>query len=126
MVEVLLELLADPESDEPQRERLVRRLRAELADLDLDVTVVGPAGGSAPEGAKGADPVTLAAVVVAMSAPGGVFTAVIETIKDWLARQSGRHRISITIDGDSIELATATAEQRQDLIDAFVRRHTPG
>jgi hypothetical protein len=125
VVEVLLELLADPESDEQERERLVRRFRAELTDLDLET--VGPVpGASAPEGAKGADPVTLAAVVVALSASGGVFTSVIETVKDWLTRQSDRHRISITIDGDSIELAKATADQRQDLIDAFIRRHTAG
>ena len=125
-MEVLIELPVDPEADEQQQERLARRLRAELADLDLDVAVGPAAAGSAPEGAKGADPVTLAAIVVAMSASGGVFTAVIETIKDWLARQSGRHRIRVTIDGDSIELAKVTREQRQDLVDAFVRRHTRG
>jgi hypothetical protein len=128
VVDVLLELLADPESDEQERERLVRRLRAELTDLDLaiEVDTVRPAvSASAPEGTKGADPVTLAAVVVALSASGGVFTAVIETIKDWLGRQADRHRVSITIDGDTIELTRATADQRQDLIDAFVRRHTP-
>jgi uncharacterized caspase-like protein len=39
------------------------------------------------------------------------------TLRDWLDRQSGRHRISVTIDGDTIELDRASAAQRQELLE---------
>jgi hypothetical protein len=65
-------------------------------------------------------------LVVAFSASGGVFTTLVGTLRDWLDRQSGRHRISVTIDGDTIELDRASAAQRQQLLDAFVRRHSGG
>jgi hypothetical protein len=61
-------LRADPELD-PEGERLTRRLRAELAELDVD-SVQLAAGSAAPAGAKG-DAVTLGALIVALSASGG-------------------------------------------------------
>jgi hypothetical protein len=120
-----LVLRADPELDPERGEQLVRRLRGELAELDVES--VGPvAGGPVPDGAKGADPVTLGALVVAFSASGGVFTTLIGALRDWLARQSGHNRISVTIDGDTIELERASGAQQQQLFDAYIRRHSGG
>lgn len=100
MANLLLELRLDPDSaTEDELDRLLRRLRSELADLDVDV--LRPGGdGTAPTGAKGTDPVTLGALVIALSASGGVFTSVIDTIKDWLTRNAARHQVKITIAGD--------------------------
>ncbi len=115
-------LVPDPELGDEACERLARRLRAEVAELDVE-SVQSLEGKAAPDGAKGADPVTVGALVVALSASGGVFTALIDTLRDWLDRQSARHRISVTIAGDTIELERASTAQRQELIDAYVRRH---
>ncbi len=123
IVNLLLVLEPDPELDPEACERLIRQLRTELAELDVE-SVVPAMGGTAPDGAKGTDPVTLGAVIVALSASGGVFTGLIETLRDWLGRHAGRHRISVTIDGDTIELERATAGQQRDLVDAYVRRHS--
>jgi membrane-associated two-gene conflict system component 1 (EACC1) len=123
LVSVLLEVEPDPELDPEMTERLIRQLRAELAELDVESVELG-AGGAVPAGAKAADPVTLGAIVVALSASGGVFTTVIETLRDWLGRSSRRHRIAVTIAGDTIELERATAEQQRELLEAFVRRHS--
>ena len=122
---VLLVIAPDPELDPETAERLARRLRAEIADLDVESVRPGP-GAPAPDGAKGSDAVTLGAVLVALSASGGVFTALIETLRDWLGRSSARHRVSLTIDGDTIELERASAAERRDLVDAYIRRHTGG
>jgi hypothetical protein len=65
--------------------------RAELAELDIE-SVDLVADGIAPDGVKGTDPVTVGAIIVALSASGGVFTALIETLRDWLGRQGRRHR----------------------------------
>ena len=125
VVNVRLRVASEPELDPEVAERLTRQLRAEIADLDVES--VGPAAvGTAPDGAKGADAVTVGAVVVALSASGGVLTALVEMLHDWLGRQSARHRISLTIDGDTIELERASADERRELIDAYIRRHTGG
>jgi hypothetical protein len=122
-VDVRLELQADPESGPEDRELAIRRLRRELSQIDVDV--VRPAGAPAvPPGSKATDPVTIGAIVLAMSASGGVFVAVVETVKDWLSRQADRHRITLTVDGNTIELTRASAEERQALVEAFVRRHS--
>jgi hypothetical protein len=115
----LLRLEVDGDAEE--LDRLARRLRAELGELDLDVLAV-PAG-ELPAGAKAADPVTIGSLVVAFSAAGGVFPGLVETLREWLGRQAGKHRIKVTVDGDTVELERATAGERQQLIDAFVRRH---
>jgi Effector Associated Constant Component 1 len=118
-----LVLEPDPESDPEVRERLIRQLRAELSELDVESADLA-AGGPAPDNAKAADPVSLGAIVVALSASGGVFTSVVETLRDWLGRHSGRHRIAVTIDGDTIELEQATAAQQDELVRAYVHRHS--
>lgn len=123
VMEVLLVVAPDPELDPEAGERVTRRLRAEIADLDVESVRPGPSA-PAPAAAKGTDAVALGAVIVALSASGGVFTALVETVRDWLARSSARHRVSLTIDGDTIELERVSAAERRDLIDAYIRRHT--
>ncbi|MET8082095.1 hypothetical protein [Streptomyces sp. NPDC005303] len=123
VMEVLLVIAPDPELDGEAVERPVRQLRAEITGLDVESVRPGPAG-MVPDGAKGTDPLTLGAIVVALSASGGVFTALVDTVRDWLARSSARHRVSVTIDGDTIELERASDSERQDLIAAYIRRHT--
>lgn len=121
---VLLELQADPDSDPEEQDLAVRRLRRELLELDTAIAPTAAPPGPLPPGSKAVDPVTIGAVVLALSASGGVFVAIVETVKDWLARQAGRHRVTMTIDGDSIELTRASAQERQALVEAFVRRHS--
>jgi hypothetical protein len=119
-VRVVLE--ADPDTDPEAAERLARQLRAEIGELDVD-SVVSMPGTAPPEGAKGADPVSVGALLVALSTSGGVFTALVETLRDWLNRHGERHRISVTIGGDTIALERATADERRELVDAYIRRH---
>ncbi|MFC8505066.1 hypothetical protein ACFU3J_29615 [Streptomyces sp. NPDC057411] len=121
--DVRLVITPDPEFGPEAAERLTRRLRAEIAALDVG-SVRSEPGGPAPDGAKSGDVVTLGALVVALSASGGVFTALIDTVRDWLGRSSARHRVSVTIDGDTIELERATDAERSALVEAYVRRHT--
>lgn len=115
----------DADSDAEDVERLTRQLRAELAELDLD-SIGFVRDGSLPDGAKSVDPVTVGALVVALSASGGVFTTLIETLRDWLGRQAVARKIAVTIDGDTVELERATAAERNALIEAFLLRHNAG
>jgi hypothetical protein len=60
-----------------------------------------------PLSAKGVDPFSLGALLITLTAAGGVVTTVIETAWDWLARHATTRRISVTIDGDTIVLERA-------------------
>jgi len=121
--DVRLDVAPDPELEPEAAERVVRRLRAELDALDVESVRFAP-GAAPPDGAKGADAVTLGAIIVALSAPGGVFTSLVGAVQDWLNRSADRHRVSVTIDGDTIVLEAATDAERRALVEAFVRRHS--
>lgn len=122
---VSMSVMLDPGEDlDPEDvERLTRQLRAELLELDVE-SVVTARGGPAPDGSKGIDAEMLGALIVASSASGGVLTALVETLRGWLERHTAQRRISVTIDGDTIEVDRASTEQQDDLVDAFVRRHS--
>lgn len=124
-VRVQLRVEPEPGTDPETAEQLGRRLRAQLLELDVD-PVPAAAAEPAPAGAKGADPVTLAAVVVAVSASGGVLSGLLDGVREWLSRQSAARRIEVTLDGDTLVLERASAGEREQLVEAFVRRHTEG
>jgi hypothetical protein len=123
VMKVELAVTPDPELEPEQTERATRVLRADIAGLDIESIASGPAT-PLPYGAKGTDAVTVGAIVVALSTAGGVFPTLIDIVRDWLGRSSARHRVSVTIDGDTIELERATDAERQALIHAYIRRHT--
>jgi hypothetical protein len=124
-VELTVVLRPDPGTDPEERERLGRQLRDELRDLDVD-DVSTLDGNPPPEGAKSGGAAMLTEWLVTLSAGGGVFVTVLATIKDWLARRADAHTITVTIDGDTLELSSASADERAELIETFVARHRPG
>ncbi|MBV9767672.1 MAG: hypothetical protein JOZ48_22725 [Acidobacteriaceae bacterium] len=120
--DLLLVVESEPDVDPDEVDRLVRQLRAELTDLDVE-SVALVTSESAPLGAKGGDPFSLGALLITLTATGGVFTVLIETTRDWLARHTAARRISVTIDGDTIILEKGSAQERSALIGAYMRRH---
>lgn len=121
----MLVIESEPDLDTDELDRLVRQLRAELVNLDVE-SVTSVASEYPPTGAKGADAVSLGALLVTLSATGGVLPVLIETARDWLARRAQARRISVTIDGDTIVLEESTAHERTALIEAYIRRHEAG
>lgn len=119
---VIVVLEPDPDLAAEDVERLHRQLRIELGELDVDA-VTTAAGEPAPDGAKGVDPATVGAILVALSTSGGVFTALVYTLRDWLSRQPRNHRVRITIDGETLALERATSEEQRLLVETFTRRH---
>lgn len=112
----------DADADPVEVDRLVRQLRTELQNADVED--VEPIGSEAvPEGAKGADPYSIGALLVTLSAAGGVFSLLIETARDWLGRQAAADKISVTIDGDTLVLEKTSKKERGALIEAYIRRH---
>lgn len=112
------ELDVDPDAVD----RSVRQLRAEIKDLDVE-SVTPVTWEIAPLGAKGVDPVSAGALLITLSASGGVFRVLIEIVRDWLARHVTARQISVTINGDTIVLERGSEQERSALIEAYIRRH---
>ncbi|WP_433382252.1 effector-associated constant component EACC1 [Actinoplanes sp. CA-142083] len=121
-LEMHVALTAPPEVDDEDLERATANLIRELRELDVD-DVRRAAGARAPEGSKAIDGAALGEIAIALGAGGGALTVVVETLREWLARQGRRRRIALTIDGDTIELESATAAERAELLRAYVQRH---
>jgi hypothetical protein len=119
---LVIELRLDADADAELTEKSGRQLRAELNQLDVQavnpMTLIDVA-----YGAKGGA-VDWGSLLVTFGAAGGVFTSVIVAARDWLAGHSAAQSIKITIDGDSIVLGRASAQEREDLIGAWVRQHS--
>lgn len=110
-------------ADEGQLEVLALLLRQEL--LMLDVRSVEPAGeGPAPEGSKGALAAVAGLLSVSLTPGLQVLGSVVAVIREWLRRSGSGRTVKLTIDGDVIELSSASSEMQQQLVDAFVRRHS--
>lgn len=120
--DLVLVVESEPDADSDEIDRSVRQLRAELKYLDVE-SVIPVTSEDAPLGAKGIDPFSLGALLITLTATGGVFTILIETVRDWLARHASARRISVTIDGDTIVLEKGSAQERSALIEAYMRRH---
>ncbi|HXE45424.1 MAG TPA: hypothetical protein VN635_09500 [Conexibacter sp.] len=96
-------------------------LRRELMQLDV-ADVRRPPADPAPEGARGADATLLGALLVSASA--GALPAVVGAIAAWMRRRPGR-TVTLSIEGDRIEVRGASADTERELIDAFLVRHAP-
>jgi hypothetical protein len=80
-------VVGQPDADPDELDQTTRRLRAELRDLSVDS--VSPAtAGELPAGAKGGDAVTLGALAISLAPV--VVPALIEFLKNWMARKEGR------------------------------------
>jgi hypothetical protein len=119
----VLELSVDagPGADDDELERLARSLRAELLELDLD-SVEPAAAGPAPDDARAVEALMLGALVVRLSHDSEALTSLVRTVRGWLGAHADR-RVRIELDGDVIELAGPSDEERQRLVDAWIARH---
>jgi len=109
---------ADPE----ETDQLTRQFRTELLGLDvIDANLA--ADGPGPANAKG-DPVTIGTIVVTL-ANSTALVGVCQLARGWVNRKRGRR--VVVKDGDrSLELAEASPEQQQQLIDAFLEEPRKG
>ena len=104
--------------DQEELDRLTRKLRDEINDLDVEHAHLAK-GPELPPGAKG-DPITIGSIVVAL-ASAGVFTGLIELIKSWALRLEGRTvTIRATAGDREVELAYSPTETSPEEMTQFV------
>jgi hypothetical protein len=116
-----LEIGLGPDAETAELNDAASQLRRELLELDVD-NVQTPSGGPAPPGTRG---VAAAEIGTLLVAAGRVAIGpVVQAIQSWIARRSSRS-VKLTIDGDSIELNNASADDQRQLIESFLARHVP-
>ena len=116
--QLVLQVLPGEDSDAEELAGLGDRLREEL--LEYDVSSVGPLpADEVPPGAKGIGEV--AGWLVANFGTLEGLRTVIDGVRAWTART---HRtVEVTMGGDTLKLEAATAQQQQEIVDAWLARH---
>ena len=114
----LVEAGADPAA----LDELTGNLRLELLELDVD-SVVPVAAGPAPPGSKGLELAAVGALLVQLKGSAALVGSVVTTIRSWLQRgpSTTQRTLKITVDGRTLELGNATAEQQQQLVEQFLQ-----
>lgn len=113
-------------TDPLRAERLLRLLRGDVARVaGVEMRPAPPE--PVPEGAKGGDGTSVMALLVAMSASGGVLTVLLRTLNTWIAQRPGRGiTVTVTVGGDSLSIDGATHPQAQELLRAFAEARAAG
>jgi Effector Associated Constant Component 1 len=116
-----LEVGLESDAEAAELQDATSQLRRELLELDVEA-VEAPAGKPAPPGTRGIEAAELGTLLVAAgrAAIGPIMLA----IQSWVARRASRS-VKLEIDGDSIELTNASAEDQRQLLQSFLARHAP-
>lgn len=112
-------VVIDRDLDDSEREDLAAQLKSQLEDLDVDA-VEQVVSGSAPDGAKSGALIAIGHLLIKVGP--SALSALVNALKNWVAR-TGSHSVDITIDGDTLKLATVTEAEQDRLVQMFIERH---
>jgi hypothetical protein len=122
---VRVEVALDREdADSEEIEELTQRLRRQLLQLDVE-GVARPRSGETPPSAKAVDVVQVGELIVRLAQTGPAFAALATVLHRWLRGGTGR-QLHIEIGGDKLVLSSATAEQQQAAIAAWLNARSEG
>jgi hypothetical protein len=113
--------------DSEDLERITYSLRDELSELDAieKVELVVKEGELTPEGSKaGAEVTELGSLLVTLgaSAVSTLIPNIANALQSWLTRHE-RHKISLEIGGDRLEVTGISDNEQHRLIDAWIGIH---
>jgi hypothetical protein len=117
---VMLLSVVDARLDAADVEESLIRLRQELLDHAsvVDVRAVSPI--PSPVGSKAADGL-MAALSVTVLHPS-VLPIVMDVVRVWAVRRD--RTVRVEVDGDFLELTGVTSAQQQEVLDAWLSRHS--
>lgn len=121
--ELLLELYDAEDVTPEETEGATQALRHELLDLDEVSEVRRAVAGAPPPGSRAVDVATVGALVAVVEPTVAAVSRAVSVVLDWLSHRSAHQagqQVRITVNGQSIDLAAATAAQQQALVDEFI------
>jgi hypothetical protein len=111
------------DDDQENLERITYNLRDDLKELDSIEKVDLIKTGEVPRGAKVGEVIMLGTLLVELAPViGTALTHVVNTLQSWL-RRNDKKKILLEIGGDKLEVTGIPDEERQRLIDVWIRRH---
>lgn len=118
----------DQAEDPAELERITHNLRDDLTEVDaiekVDFIAKGRKENVAPKGSKaGGEIVALGSLLVTLGTAAGssVIPSLVNTLQSWLTRHE-RHKISMEIGGDKLEVTGLSDDQQQKLIESWLGR----
>lgn len=118
-IAVRLEVALESDAEATELQDAASQLRRELLELDVE-KVEAPVGEPPPPGTRAVEVAEIGTLLVA--AGKVAIGPIVQVIQSWIARRASRS-VKLTIDGDSIELGNASAEEQRQLIQSFLARH---
>src|SRR5687768_10055429 len=116
--------LVEPDGDPEALDVLMRDLRQELLQLDVE-SVSTVQAGPAPPGTKGLDMAAAAALLVQVNGSVTALSIVVSAVRAWLQRgKDSGASVKLTIGERTLELSRATTEQQERLMQEFLRSRT--
>ncbi len=119
---IVLQINAGPDADDARLEERTKQLRQQLKGLD-EIEAVGelPAG-AAPAGSKAGLVSVAGALIVQVLPLASKLSVVVGWLRSWVAAHH-QGSVSLTIDGDKLEIKNATDEEVSKLAEAWIKRH---
>ena len=118
-----INLKVDDDISSLEFDELTAALQRELLQLDVE-SVERVSAGPAPDGSRGADLAALGALIVQVGAAAPVLGHVVEAIRIWATRGSGRGA-TLTMNGDSLNLTGLSERDQRLVIREWMERHAP-
>jgi Effector Associated Constant Component 1 len=116
--------LSELGADDARLDTLTRQMGDELRQLDVVDVRLSPGGAPPPPGSRGVDAAAVGQIVVAMLGAQGL-AGLISTVLGWLGRGHDAPRtVRLELDGDVLELAGASSDEQDRLVELFVTKHS--
>lgn len=121
MTQLRLAMEGDKDTDARELADLTSQLRRRLLELDVETVELVRRQEGVPTGAKPLDAVAIGALAVTV-APVAL-KAVVALVESWLKNRPVRS-VTLTIDGDSLELSKISRSEQRELMEAFIEKHS--
>lgn len=121
----MLICLSEEGAEAERVERLTGYLREELLTVGVVDDVRTVPAGETPPGARCVDVALVGSLLVGLGKSLTGLSQVVGVLRDWLGRFGNtRPSLTLTLDGDTLEISAATDEQVAEAVRIFVAKHS--
>ncbi|MFE1879503.1 hypothetical protein [Streptomyces diastatochromogenes] len=117
--------LSEEGAEAERVEQLTGYLRQELLSAGVADDVRAAPAGETPPGARCVDVALVGSLLVGLGKSLTELGQVVSVLRDWLGRFGDtRPSLTLTVDGDTLEISAATDEQVARAVEIFTRKHS--